>query len=73
MEGFNAYTETTIEKLMSKYLFERKIKEITTLSIISREGTSKRAGLTLHLGLSRKIANIMAKLDIQMVWDLLRM
>jgi hypothetical protein len=34
---------------------------------ISKKVTSKRAGLTFHLSLSRKISNIMAKHDIQMV------
>jgi hypothetical protein len=65
--GFNRYTETTIDGLMSKNLFKRKIKEITTLSPISKEVTTERAGITFHPGLSRKISNIMAKHDIQMV------
>jgi hypothetical protein len=59
--------ETTIAGFMSKHLFKRKIKELTTLSPISKEATTKRAGLTLHPCLSRKISNIMAKHDIQMV------
>jgi hypothetical protein len=37
------------------------------LSPIRKEVTTKRAGLTFHLGLSRKISNIMAKHVIQMV------
>jgi hypothetical protein len=56
-----------IDRLMSKHLFKRKIKEVTTLSHICRESTTNRAGLTFHPSLSRKIANIMAKHDIQMV------
>jgi hypothetical protein len=60
--GLNGYTETTIDGLMSKPLFKRKIKEITTLSPISKEATTKRAGLTFHPDLSRKISNIMAKM-----------
>jgi hypothetical protein len=65
--GLNGYTETTIDGLMSKHLFKRKIKELTTLSPISKEVTTKRAGLTFYQGLSRKTSNIMAKHDIQMV------
>jgi hypothetical protein len=37
------------------------------LSPISKEVTTKLAGLTFHPGLPRKISNIMAKHDIQMV------
>jgi hypothetical protein len=55
--GLNEYTETTIDGLMSKHLFKRKIKKLTTLSPISKEVT-KRAGLTFHPGISRKISNI---------------
>jgi archaeosine-15-forming tRNA-guanine transglycosylase len=47
---------------MSKHLFKLTIKEVTTLSPISKEVT-KRAGLTFLPGLSRK----MAKHHIQMV------
>jgi hypothetical protein len=65
--GVNGYTESTIDGPMSKYLFKRKIKEVTTLSHISKEATTKRAGLTFHSGLSRKNTNIMANNDIQMV------
>jgi hypothetical protein len=65
--GLNGYTDTTIDGLMSKHLFKRKIKEVSTLSLISKEVTTKRAGLTFHPGLSKKISNIMAKHDIQMV------
>jgi hypothetical protein len=61
--GLNAYTETTIDGLMSQNLFKRKIKEVTTLSPISKEVTTKRAGLTFHPGILRKISNIMAKHD----------
>jgi hypothetical protein len=53
--------------LLPKYLFKRKIKELNTLSPISKEGTTKQAGLAFHPGLSRNISNIMAKHDIQMV------
>jgi hypothetical protein len=56
-EGLNEYTETNIDRLMSEHFFERTIKEITTLSPISREDTTKQAGLMFHLGISRKIAN----------------
>jgi hypothetical protein len=70
--GLNGYTETTIDGLMSKQLFKRKIKEVTTLSPISKKVTTKRAGLTFHPSLSRKISNIMAKHDIQMVPKALR-
>jgi hypothetical protein len=52
--GLNGYTKTTIDGLMSKHLFKLKIKEVTTLSPISKEVT-KRAGLTFHSGPSRKI------------------
>jgi hypothetical protein len=54
---FNGYTITTIDGLMSKHLFKRKIKEVTTLSLspISKEVTTKRAGLAFHPGLSRNI------------------
>jgi hypothetical protein len=65
--GLNGYTETTINELMSKHLFKRKIKDLTTLSPISKEVTTKRAGLTFCPGLPRKISNIMAKHDIKMV------
>jgi hypothetical protein len=65
--GLNEYTETTIYRLMSKHLFKRKIKEVTTLSPISKAVTTKQAGLTFHLGISRKISNIMATHDIQLV------
>jgi hypothetical protein len=34
----NVYTETTIDGLMSKHLFKRKIKEVTTLSPIRQKG-----------------------------------
>jgi hypothetical protein len=40
--------------------------ELTTLSPISKEVTTKRPGLRFHLGISRKISNIMAKHAIQM-------
>jgi hypothetical protein len=60
----NECTETTIDGLMTKHLFKRKIKELTTLSPISKEVTTKRVGLLFHPGLSRKISNIMAKHDI---------
>jgi hypothetical protein len=60
----NGYTETTIDGLMPKHLFKRKIKELTTLSPISKEVTTKRVGLLFHPGLSRKISNIMTKHDI---------
>jgi hypothetical protein len=65
--GFKGYTETTIDGLMSKHIFKRKIKELTTLSHISKEVTTKRADLTFHSRISRKNSNIMAKHDIQMV------
>jgi hypothetical protein len=65
--GLNGYTETTIDGLMSKHFFKRNIKEVTTLSPISKEVTTKRADQAFHSGLSRKISNIMAKHDIQMV------
>jgi hypothetical protein len=52
---------------MSKHLFQRKIKEVTTLSPISKEVTTKLAGLTFYPGLSKKTSNIMAKYNIQMV------
>jgi hypothetical protein len=54
--GFNGYTETTIDGLMSKQFFKRKIKEVTTLSPISKEVTTKQAGLTFHLGFPWKIS-----------------
>jgi hypothetical protein len=56
------------ERLMSKHLFKRKIKEVTTLSPMNKESTTKLAGLKFHPGLSRKIANTMAKHDIQVVF-----
>jgi hypothetical protein len=34
----NVYTETTIDGLMSKHFFKRKIKEVTTLSPIRQKG-----------------------------------
>jgi hypothetical protein len=34
--GLNECTETTIDRLMSKHLFKRKIKKSTTLSPISK-------------------------------------
>jgi hypothetical protein len=52
---------------LSKHLFKRKIKEVTTLPPINKVVTTKRAGLMLHLDLSRKIFNIMTRHDIQMV------
>jgi hypothetical protein len=60
-------TETTIDGLLSKHLFKRKIKKLTTLSPISKEVTTERAGLPFHPGISRKNSNIMPKHDIQMV------
>jgi hypothetical protein len=67
--GLNGYTETTIDGLMLKHVFKRKIKKVTTLSLISKEVTTKRAGLTFHPGLSRKIFIIMANHhDIHMVF-----
>jgi hypothetical protein len=39
--GLNGYIKTTIGGLMSKHLFKRKIKEVTTLSPISKEVTTK--------------------------------
>jgi hypothetical protein len=65
--GLNVYTDTTIDRLMSKHHFKRKIKEVTTLSPIRKKSKPKRAGLTFHPSLSRKIYNIMAKHNIQMV------
>jgi hypothetical protein len=50
-EGLNRYTETTIDGLMSKQLLKRKIMELTTLGD-NKEVTTKRAGLTFHLGIS---------------------
>jgi hypothetical protein len=41
-------------------------EKVTTMSPISKEVTTKRAGLTFYTGLSRKIFNIMAKHDIKM-------
>jgi hypothetical protein len=54
--GLNRYTEITIDGLLSKHLFKRKIKKVTPLSPISKEVISKRAGLTFHPGLSSKIS-----------------
>jgi hypothetical protein len=42
----NGYIETTIDGLISKHLFKRKIKKVTTLSPISKEVTTKQAGLS---------------------------
>jgi hypothetical protein len=61
--GLNGYAET----IMSKHLFKRKIKVLTTLSPINNGVKTRRAGLTFHPGLSRNICNIMAKHDIQIV------
>jgi hypothetical protein len=68
MAGLNGYTETTIDGYMSKHLFKRRIKEVTTLSPISKEVTTKRAGLTFHPGLWKEdFQHVMVKHDIQMV------
>jgi hypothetical protein len=67
MAGLNGHTKTTIDGLISKNLFKRRIKEVTTLSPIRKEVTTKQAGLTFYPGLSKKIPKIMAKHDIQMV------
>jgi hypothetical protein len=64
----NGYTDTTIDGLTSIHLFKRKIKEVFTLSLISKEVTTKRAGLRFHPGRLKKISNIMANHDVQMVF-----
>jgi hypothetical protein len=59
--------KAAIDRLISEILFKRKIKEVATLSPISKGCTTKQTGLMFNPGLSRKIAIIMAKHDIQMV------
>jgi hypothetical protein len=59
--------KAAIDRLMSEILCKRKIKEVSTLSPISKDSTTKQTGLMFNPGLSRKIAIIMVKHDIQIV------